>query len=105
MTFFVCTPWWPFGLYVTAIVPDPYVVTTGSTAYAGILASMFATSTTLRRSTPAPVRRKILLGTTLFLASALSRVRRGAGCSSSKVSSIDVPMEYNPKSAATPVMR
>lgn len=38
-------------------------------AYGSILASMFAASTTLRRSVPAPARRKILLGTSLFLMS------------------------------------
>lgn len=38
-------------------------------AYASILASMFATSTTLRRSMPAAARRKVLAGTTLFMVS------------------------------------
>ena len=39
------------------------------TAYAGILASMFATSTTLQHSLPDSARRQILAGTTLFLLS------------------------------------
>lgn len=38
-------------------------------AYAGILASMFATSTTLRHSIPTSARRRILAGTSLFLLS------------------------------------
>ncbi len=38
-------------------------------AYAGILSTMFATSTMLRRSIPAGARRRILAGTSLFLIS------------------------------------
>jgi uncharacterized membrane protein YhhN len=38
-------------------------------AYAGILSTMFATSTMLRRSIPANARRRILAGTSLFLIS------------------------------------
>lgn len=37
--------------------------------YAGVLSSMFATSTLLRRSMPAGARRRILAGTSLFLLS------------------------------------